>query len=800
MPINFIGREKELAKFKHLLKQPDGAVWAITGKGGQGKSSLLKQCADMCEQQRTPFLWLAVDRFELGLESWEFAADFLLGLDSGQCAEFKTAQDKAAGVHQSIVAQIRQELSKYKEEAGEAVALWREQHVDEEHEQTFAAVTDKYVSTFLKVLSEFYNSKQAAAQKAIAENVELFLVSELAKLCQQKRLVIFVDTFEYLSTRDNLRGRCLKTQLDLDRFAPLAKQQTVLDEVSLSVWLNAFLSFLRSQGALIVVAGRTVKPWDQYAEADLADFQRAELLEFVKACDYPAVQAVWRECSGLFGVWKRWRGQKCRLDALLQALARLSFGGKPLWVRVGLNCLAELLKQGEDIAQLMADDRSLQACFEQDFAAIDVADTEHARCKLAVFTHVMRQTDPALVESVWKLALPRRLDRNVLQVLFGEQAQTLLQVYGNMGILAVKRGQSEFVLHEEIRDLLQFYAREKGFLQSVEADKLHEQLAALFEQRSWRTLPEFDDFKWQDWDWLVEVFYHREKGQGTEFEHLAKNFEIEISEACQEVLSNPKSRWGWFAIGYYLSKLDNPKEAAQAYQKQIVIVPEDDGAWNNMGNALYNQGKLEEAIQAYQKQIDIVPDDDSAWNNIGNALSAQGKLEEAIQAYQKQIDIMPDDNSVWVRLGIAFWHQGNLTQAAEAFAQSLKIKPDDLSALANDIELALVQQDCTRMQQRFATLQPLLQPNEDYYAILPFLNWLSQPETSLQPILTAIQQLNPDVKFTWDFNDTQPAIDRLSPTQQQLAQHCIDYFEGKIDFNTLQTQLTTYNPETSQPS
>ncbi|MEM1009938.1 MAG: hypothetical protein AAGJ35_13150, partial [Myxococcota bacterium] len=328
--------------------------------------------------------------------------------------------------------------------------------------------------------------------------------------------MVFVDTFEYLATRERLQSHRVKTQVDRERFKPLGRQQKGLELEVFSVWLNAWLGFLRQQGALVVVAGRTVAPWDRFVEQDLADFQRAELLKFVRASEYPTIQQIWRECSGLRGWWQRWRGRSCRLDALLEALTRLSFGGKPLWVRVGLNCLADLLKNGRNIDALVENEGDLQTCFEQDLAAVAITDTENAACKLAVFTHVMRETDDQLVEQVWKLALPRRLDQEVLEVLFGEQAETLLAIYGNMGILLRKRGVEDFILHEEIRDLLQFYAREKGLWESAEAMELHERLAELFEKRSWRVLPKLDDFEWQDWGCLVEVFYHQSRGKETD--------------------------------------------------------------------------------------------------------------------------------------------------------------------------------------------------------------------------------------------------------------------------------------------
>jgi hypothetical protein len=69
-------------------------------------------------------------------------------------------------------------------------------------------------------------------------------------------------------------------------------------------------------------------------------------------------------------------------------------------------------------------------------------------------------------------------------------------------------------------------------------------------------------------------------------------------------------------------------------------------------------------------------------------------------------------------------------EAQAQFALSLQQFPQDLLLLSNDAELALVQGDTTRLQQRLLTLQALY-PKKDgvysdsYPAIMSFLNYLA---------------------------------------------------------------------------
>jgi hypothetical protein len=77
---------------------------------------------------------------------------------------------------------------------------------------------------------------------------------------------------------------------------------------------------------------------------------------------------------------------------------------------------------------------------------------------------------------------------------------------------------------------------------------------------------------------------------------------------------------------------------------------------------------------------------------------------------------------------------------------------------------------------------PLLTPKEQEFAILPFLAWLADPTQSLQALIAAIEELDPAVKFTWDFSDTRPAMERLKPKDRDRAEALIAFFEGRLSW------------------
>ena len=357
----------------------------------------------------------------------------------------------------------------------------------------------------------------------------------------------------------------------------------------------------------------------------------------------------------------------------------------------------------------------------------------------------------------------------------------------NAGLLPDMRlvsDEQEFRLHNEIRDLLLAYARYKKWLDAKASQDLHKKLADVYAQRYQRQ-PQIQ--------WLLERLYHQlmlEDDADLESVNeppllfsMAVDLEAEkqyiqmIQVLLRLIDLQPDYEDAWFGLGVALGWQGQLAEAVAAYRKQVEIKPDHDNAWYNLGVVLARQGQLVEAVTAYRKQIEVKPDHDKAWNNLGVALGQQGQLDEEVIAYRKQVEVKPDYDKAWYNLGVVLSQQGKLAEAQQAYAQVIRLNPNDLSALSNDAELALMQQDTRRCLERIhlAWADNQIQ----HYAILPFLAWLADPASSHQAVWDAIQNLDASVKIDWDFSGTEPAIARLSPEQQQIARQFVAWFEGK---------------------
>jgi len=147
------------------------------------------------------------------------------------------------------------------------------------------------------------------------------------------------------------------------------------------------------------------------------------------------------------------------------------------------------------------------------------------------------------------------------------------------------------------------------------------------------------------------------------------------------------------------------------------------------------------------------------------------------------------------RLGYYFYKQKQYSEAQAIFAKGLEKFSGNLSLLSSDAELALVQSENQRMQQRLKTLQTLYHKKDKLYSdfypvIMSFLQYLSEPEQTPEAVLKIIEQTDSAVRYDdRDFSDLQPVLKRQNPKRQKIVALFIDFFQNHIDLNTLKTKL-----------
>jgi len=555
------------------------------------------------------------------------------------------------------------------------------------------------ITTLAKIgmhLASVWSKNKQETAKVELGDPELYLLNALKQDCKNQPLIL-IDTYERLHAAQELCQQKIAS-----RYAkPHETLKPVEANVNFQDWLERLLEFLKQHGAIVIVAGRKTGCWRSAQELEC--FNDDDVANAVVGSDYGELQTLLTDDA--------------QAAALFKVINSLSFNGIPLWLRLALNFLDAKLNEGYDIDELAAMP-DIQALFAEleDSRDLD-RDIDEASCKLALFKRVM-QHNLDLGEQAWQMALPRRLDKDVLKLLYAEQANTLREAFSNMGLLKTEKG--VHYLHEEIRDVLLSYARYKNWLDSEQTKTLHQQLADNFKQRYQQT---------NHIEYLLESLYH-------------------------QLMNEDQTQLDTMQDTEFLNSMALQFQAEKQYAKMS---------------------------QVFLRLIAIQPEHDNYYYGLGVALHESGKLDDAIAAYRTQTEIKPNHELAWYNLGIAYWKQGQLALAQQAYAQVLTHHPQQLSALSNDAELALVQQDNTRCVARIQSALALVTNKNHEFVILPFLAWLAEPEQRADKIYTAIQQLDPSVKITWDFTDTEPVIARLNPETQGLARQFIAYFQGEGD-------------------
>jgi tetratricopeptide (TPR) repeat protein len=166
-------------------------------------------------------------------------------------------------------------------------------------------------------------------------------------------------------------------------------------------------------------------------------------------------------------------------------------------------------------------------------------------------------------------------------------------------------------------------------------------------------------------------------------------------------------------------------EAVAAYDRELILTPDDEGTLNNKGLVLRKLGELQaqltefeaaklsysEAIAAFNSALQLAPDYNYPFNNKGIALGCLGNLQagltefeaakqsysEAIAAFNSALRLAPDDKSALNNKGLALRGLGKLqsrltefeaaklsySDAIAAFNSALLIAPDYIAALNN---------------------------------------------------------------------------------------------------------------------
>ncbi len=162
-----------------------------------------------------------------------------------------------------------------------------------------------------------------------------------------------------------------------------------------------------------------------------------------------------------------------------------------------------------------------------------------------------------------------------------------------------------------------------------------------------------------------------------------KKYEEALEAFNRAIVINPNDEYVLSRKGLALGYLGRYEEALEAFNRAIVINPNDVYALSRKGATLGYLGRYEEALEAFNKAIDVNPIDDFTLSRKGLTLVYLGRNEEALEALNKAIEIDPTDEFALSSKGDALLNLGRNEEALEAFNKAIEIDPKNGFALSS---------------------------------------------------------------------------------------------------------------------
>ncbi len=163
--------------------------------------------------------------------------------------------------------------------------------------------------------------------------------------------------------------------------------------------------------------------------------------------------------------------------------------------------------------------------------------------------------------------------------------------------------------------------------------------------------------------------------------HNAKRFAELETKALALVTRYPNAGMAWKLLG--IAQRRQGKNALQAFQKTVALMPSDADAHANLGVIQNETGAFDLAITSFNKALSIKPDAAATLNNLGTALRFSGKLDQALAVYRRALQADPNSAHIHFNLGTTLKELGQPEQALVSYRKVIALKPDAAEAYCN---------------------------------------------------------------------------------------------------------------------
>jgi tetratricopeptide (TPR) repeat protein len=140
--------------------------------------------------------------------------------------------------------------------------------------------------------------------------------------------------------------------------------------------------------------------------------------------------------------------------------------------------------------------------------------------------------------------------------------------------------------------------------------------------------------------------------------------------------------YSFLRAGMANERTGNYAGAVRAYERGLLVAPDNVELLNAAGFALFQQGESQKATAALEKALAVDPKHWKAHNNMALAAIDLGELELAEAHYRESLAIEPQP-AIYNDLGFVLERQGLAEEAAELYRKSLELDPGSAPAHYN---------------------------------------------------------------------------------------------------------------------
>jgi len=237
-------------------------------------------------------------------------------------------------------------------------------------------------------------------------------------------------------------------------------------------------------------------------------------------------------------------------------------------------------------------------------------------------------------------------------------------------------------------------------------------------------------------------------------------------DKCNEALrvngdwGNESPSLAWFHRGQILDQQGDSELALVAYERTLLLEPEDSLTLAYQCRALLGLDRYEAAIAACQDALAgnqqwRTENPSSAWVYQGIAYSRLNQPDAAIRAFDQAIAIDPENVEAWTQQGWILEQQDRATEALTSYTRAVELAPESSRALVGQCTVLNQRQ---RYEAAIAACQQAIQGDGDWWPPGPAQAWSEQAQAlagsgMVEEALAATNRavgIRPDYAAAWN--------------------------------------------------